>query len=212
MHASRSRTFVLWLLVVLVFCLSTPTRCQAGNIPWMTGTFEAYDAFSMFPVYSDGLNTSPSYFVGAQWLYWLAGNPVIPDVSWSYECDDVGYYCARFGNGNITAGSADGGLFQWDGTGFVQVATFTGTVTGGQVQKVEVLLGGVLTYWSYQYDYDFAGAWTNSWQTLGVVDGIDVDGYRTGTFTLTTNTPEPATITLIGLGLAGLSMRRRRRI
>jgi len=42
-----------------------------------------------------------------------------------------------------------------------------------------------------------------------VVDGIDVTGYETGTFSLTTYSLEPTTITLIGLGLAAISLRSR---
>ncbi|HVP55509.1 MAG TPA: hypothetical protein VMU45_10985 [Candidatus Eisenbacteria bacterium] len=134
MHKLAPLIFLLWLLPVLAFCLATPTGAQAGNIvPWMTGTFPAYDAFLMLGIYSDGDSTSTSYFPGAVWFYWLEGNPTIPDLDWWQECDESGHYCERHGQGFITAGAADGMLSHWDGTDFVPASAFTGSVTGGEV-------------------------------------------------------------------------------
>ena len=99
----------------------------------------------------------------------------------------------------------------WNGSSFDPFATFNGWVTGGDVQKTEVYVDGLLTQFNYQYHYDFVGAWTNQWNTLGNVygtnmwDGIGQQGPGESLFTLTTSTPEPGTITLLGASVLALA-------
>ena len=134
-----------------------------------------------------------------------------------WECDERGYICTRWDFEAITGGSVSGGFYHWNGTDWVEApTTFTGSVTGGAIERGEVSYWGVVTNSGYGYHYDFAGVWTSGWQTVGVAEGQGYTfgdrGGQDGFFWLTTYSPEPATITLVGLGLAGLSIRRKRRV
>ncbi len=200
MYKNRSRTLIVWLFTVLALCLATPDLAQAGNItvPWMTGYFRN-DA-SAFDVW--GFSPDGQYFL-------IDFSLVTADPTLIWDCDEYGF-CYGQGWASMTSGTTYGSL--WDRPGGKLEASFTGSMLAGgvyeQVWKAD---------WEYlvwlQYSYDFAGVWTNSWQTFGTGYGsVANDAIPYGYFTLTTNTPEPATITLIGLGLAGISIRRKRRI
>src|SRR5271169_4376298 len=121
MHKNRSRTLILWLFTVLAFWFATSGRAHADEIiPWMTGAFNSYDGLSMSSISPD-----------AQWMFSLSGNPVIPDPVWGWNCDEWGYYCDRQSLEYFTSGSVSGELDHWNGTDFIMVGTFAGSVTGG---------------------------------------------------------------------------------
>jgi hypothetical protein len=105
--------------------LVTAVDVQADNttIPWMTGLFDGSTTFSMQPTFSpDG-----------KWLFATEVMTVEEQDIWSpFECGKG--ICERSGVGVITGGTADGIIYQVNGTDFTLAAALSGHVTGGDVQ------------------------------------------------------------------------------
>ena len=103
----------------------TAVDVQADNttIPWMTGLFDGSTTFSMQPTFSpDG-----------KWLFATEVMTVEEQDIWSpFECGKG--ICERSGVGVITGGTADGIIYQVNGTDFTLAAALSGHVTGGDVQ------------------------------------------------------------------------------
>ena len=161
----------------------------------MTGYFPGENTFGLFPSI-----LSPD----GQWLFDFSLT-VEEQLNWSWECGNG--VCTRYGGGPVTGGTAVGNLYQWNGGNPLPYATFTGWVTGGGVEKVELWVSGYMTAYNYQYHYGFVGVWSNQWHTSGSVYGWNTwSGYGEpgpggSWFDITTQTPEPGTIIMLGSGL-----------
>jgi hypothetical protein len=139
--------------------------------------------------------------------------PDFPDISVSWTCDDQGI-CTGQGSRSF-GGSLDGQLYYWNGTANILEATFTGSILTGSIYRQQQSCPDdiCLSYIADSYYYNFAGVWTNGWQTSGdAYVSVSTDGGVGGTGLVATNTPEPGTIMLLGLGIAGFYPRLRRRI
>jgi len=204
MHTRQLRSFILFLLAIVAFCLAAPTGALADNtVSWMTGYFLGYWPYEV-------AGQSPDY----QYAFNLDARPT-EYVGWYWECDEYQYYCEHHGQGYFTGGSVNGELSRCSGSDCILLYTFTGTVApGGYITRDETYLGGVLTYWEYQYeDLRFDGYWSNGWRTQGDARGWQSHlGQEGSWFDLTTTSiPEPGTVLPFASGalvLAGFIRRK----